>query len=181
MGVTGLVMVLVAFPMAALAQEPEKAAKPPYQEMRKLDFLVGEWSGEAWIQMGPEGKRETVIQTEKVQPRLGGKLLLIEGLGRERLEGGVAGKVVHDALAIVSWDPEKDHYRFIGYVADRPGVDTILEVGDNTAVWGLTTPQGGRVRYTIRLTEKGEWNEIGEFSRDGQAWKKFFEMTLRKK
>ena len=150
------------------------------EEMGKLDFLIGEWKGEAWIQMGP-GKRENVIQTEKVTPKAGGKVLLVEGLGRKKLEDGTAGDVVHDAIALISWDKAKSTYRFIGHVAQQESVDTTLDMtAANTLVWGLDTPQGGKVRYTIRLNEKGQWNEVGEFSRDGTNWMKFFEMTLTK-
>ena len=48
-------------------------------------------------------------------------------------------------------------------------------------MWGFAVPQAGRVRFTITLTQAGEWWEIGEFSRDGATWAKFFEMTLKKK
>ena len=41
-------------------------------------------------------------------------------------------------------------------------------------------PPTGRVRFTIALTPAGEWSEIGEYSRDGTAWAKFFAMTLKK-
>jgi hypothetical protein len=37
---------------------------------------------------------------------------------------------------------------------------------------------GMRIRYTIRLDDKGRWFEIGERSTDGATWTKFFEMTL---
>jgi hypothetical protein len=149
-------------------------------EMKALDFLIGEWTGEASIQMGP-GKREVVLQTEKVTLKAGGKALLIEGLGRRKLENGSAGDVVHDAVALVSWDKTKKTYRFDAHVAQQESVDTTLNLtAPNTAVWGLDTPNG-KVRYTIRLTEKGEWNEVGEFSRDGEKWMKFFEMMLTKK
>ena len=148
-------------------------------EMRKLDFLVGEWKGEAWIKMGP--KTEYAIQTERVQKKAGGKALLIEGLGRVKLENGAPGDVVHDAMAVVSFDDTSKTYRFDSWVANRPSVPAKLEVtGPNTLVWGFDSPQGGKIRYTIRLTDKGEWNEIGEFSRDGTEWMKFFEMTLTK-
>lgn len=167
-------------PTIATAQETVAPPQPPNQEMSKLDFLVGEWKGEAWVQMGASVKREYILQTEKVQSKLGGKVLLIEGLGCEKREDGTAGKIVHDALAIVSWDPQKKQHRFNSYVVGRPGVDTTIDVGDKTAVWGMTTPQGSRIRYTIRLTDNGEWNEIGEFSRDGEKWSKFFEMNLRR-
>lgn len=155
------------------------AAASASDEMKKLDFLAGEWKGEAWFQRGP-GPREYVLQHEKVTPRVDGKVLLVEGLGKKKLENGSAGEVVHDALGFISWDPEKKQYRFVAHTAASGSVDTTLDVGDQTAVWGFPTPQGGRVRYTIRLTEKGEWKESGEFSRDGEKWMKFFEMTLTK-
>lgn len=145
-------------------------------EMKKLAFLAGDWKGEGWYQRGP-APRELIVQTEKVSSRLSGKVLLVEGLGRRRLENGAAGDIVHDALGTIWWDAEKKQYRFLAHSAAQGSVDTTIEVGDNTAVWGFPVPQG-RVRYTIRLTEKGEWNEVGEFSRDGQSWMKFFEMTL---
>ena len=147
------------------------------EEMGKLDFLIGEWKGEAWIQMGP-GKREHVIQTEKVTAKAGGKVLLVEGLGRKKLEDGTAGDAVHDAIALISWDKDKSTYRFIGHVAQQESVDTALDMtAPDTLVWGRDTPQG-KIRFTIRLNEKGQWSEVGEFSRDGTAWMKFMEMTL---
>lgn len=149
------------------------------EEMGKLDFLIGEWKGEAWMQMGP-GKRSTVAQTEKVTAKAGGKVLLVEGLGRKKLEDGTIGEVVHDAIALISWDKAKNTYRFNAHVAQQESVDTTLDMtAPNTLVWGFDTPQG-KIRYTIRLNEKGQWNEIGEFSRDGANWMKFFEMTLTK-
>jgi len=147
-------------------------------EMKKLDWLAGEWKGEGWYQRGP-APREYVLQHEKVTPRTGGKVLLVEGTGRRKLEGGAAGEVVHDALGVIWWDAEKKQYRFVAHAAASPTADTVIDVGDNRAVWGFDTPQG-RVRFTIRLTEKGEWNEVGEFSRDGEKWMQFFEMTLTK-
>ncbi len=148
-------------------------------EMKKLDFLVGEWEGEGWVQMGP-GKKEYVFQYESVQTKLGGKVLLIDGLGKRKLENGSVGEVVHEALAVVSWDDAKKVYRFEAYTVQQGNVDATLDVRENGAVWGFDTPQGGKVRYTITRTEKGEWNEVGEFSRDGTKWMKFFEMTLQK-
>ena len=143
-------------------------------EMKNLDWLAGEWTGTATVRMGP-GEPQTVTQVEKVTPRAGGKVLFIEGLGRDK-----DGKVVHDAIALISWDEEKKTYRFIGHVAQQASVDTTLDMtAPNTFVWGNTTPQG-RVRFTIRQTEKGDWNEVGEFSPDGTKWFKFMEMNLTK-
>ncbi|HEX8617768.1 MAG TPA: hypothetical protein VF911_09315 [Thermoanaerobaculia bacterium] len=174
-----LVVLFTAFTSAnGVANGP--AAGAANDEMRKLDFLAGEWKGDAWMQIGP-GNRAYVLQTERVQSKLGGQVLLVEGLGKRKLENGTAGDVVHDALAVISWNAAKKTYRFATWVAGRPDLETTLDLtGPNTAVWGFDTPQG-RMRYTIRLTEKGEWNEVGEMTRDhGATWTKFFEMTLQK-
>ena len=164
-----MVLFLVALPVFAA------------DEMRKLDWWLGEWSGPASIQMGP-GKPQQVLQTERVQSKLGGRVLLVEGLGKRKMDDGSAGEVVHDALAVVSYDEKAGKYVFDAWTARDGHVDAWLEVGEKqTATWGFDTPQGGRIRYSIRLTEAGEWNEIGEFSRDGNQWMKFFEMTLKKR
>lgn len=149
-----------------------------HPEMKKLDWLVGEWKGEATMTM-QGGKVEQALQTERVQPKVGGKILMVEGEGRTRLENGTAGPVVHDAFGVISWDAEKKQYRFVAHVAGKPSLDTALEPVDGAWRWGFPVPQG-KIRYTIRQTEKGDWNETGEFSRDGERWTKFFEMNLKK-
>ncbi|HEX2060648.1 MAG TPA: DUF1579 family protein [Thermoanaerobaculia bacterium] len=158
--------------LVALTAWPVLAAN---EEMRKLDWLIGEWKGEATVQMGP-GEPQRIIQTERVQSKLGGKVLLIEGQGRR-----ADGEIVHDAMAVLTWDDAKKVYRFSTWLFNRPGAETTLEVtGPNAAVWGLDTPQG-RMRYTMKLTDEGVWHEVGEFSRDGGAnWMKFIDMRLSK-
>jgi hypothetical protein len=148
-------------------------------EMSKLDFMLGDWKGEATVQMGP-GRPETIVQTEKVQKKIGGEVLLIEGLGKRKLEDGTVGEVVHDALAVLSWDPKDKKYRFSAHVAGRGSTDTTLELtGPRSGIWRMETPHG-KMRYTINVSDEGEWVEIGEFSRDGEKWMKFIEMRLRR-
>ena len=169
---TILITVLALFAVAAYAQQPA--------EMKKLDWLVGDWSGEAWIQMGP--KKEGGFQTERVQKKLGGDIIVIDGLGKRKNEDGTAGDVVHEAFGVISWDATKKVYRFDAWTAREGYVAAWMTVGDDrSATWGFDTPSGGKVRYTIKPTANGEWNEIGEFSRDGNTYMKFFEMTLKKK
>ena len=149
-------------------------------EMKKLDFLVGEWKGEAWYQMGPNAKREYALQHEKITPKAGGAALMIEGVGRFKKEDGTAGDVVHDAFAMLRWDDQAKQYRFSTAVAGRGTAEPTFEVtGENRAVWTMKVPQG-QMRYTITLDEKGDWLEVGEFSRDGEKWSKFLEMNLKK-
>ena len=49
--------------------------------MKKLGFLVGEWSGEASVLRCP-GQFAELAQTESAQFKLDGLVLMIEGVGR---------------------------------------------------------------------------------------------------
>ncbi|MGI9544593.1 MAG: DUF1579 family protein [Cyclobacteriaceae bacterium] len=146
------------------------------EEMKKLDFLTGSWAGEGWIQMGPQGK-EDFTQTEHIQKKLDGTLLLIEGLGKDKQD---ESKIVHNAFAIISYDPQKQSYEFQSYLADGKQVSGTAKVNENTLVWGFDTPQGAKIKYSIVVDDQDQWSETGEYSPDGTNWMKFFEMTLLK-
>ena len=166
---TTLVCIL---PVGLLAQAPASAQRA---QMKTLDWLVGQWKGAGWIQMGPQGRKE-FAETETVQSKLGGLVLLIEGQGKSKQDGST----VHAALTLVSYDDRAKTFRWRAFTAEGWRTDTDAKVGANTMEWGLEIPQRGRMRYTIRLNEKGEWFEVGEMTQDGQAWHKFFEMTLQR-
>lgn len=160
------------------AQAP--ASIPAQKEaMKKLDFLVGKWKGEGWIKI-PGAERQTFTQTETVQKKLGGLALLMEGHGTSKLPSGEE-KTVFEALALVTWDPEKNLYRFSSATTEgRAGESEGRFVPGGAWEWGFAVPRGGRIRYTIKLTDKGEWHETGQYSPDEKTWHPFHEMTLRK-
>lgn len=166
-------LLLSALALISAAQSP-----PPPQaaEMKRLDFLVGRWEGEGWIALGPGG-RHTFRQTENVEGKAGGAALLVEGVGRSK-DPGDAGAVIHNAFAVITYDRKAGAFRWYALRAGGDPVDTQLKVSENTLIWAAPNPGGGEMRFTIRLNEKGQWFEVGEFSRDGKAWQKFFEMTL---
>jgi hypothetical protein len=158
--------------VAALAQAPASGQR---DEMKKLDWLVGQWNGTGWMQLGPQGRKEFTI-TETVQGKLDGLVLVIEGNGKSKEDG----RAVHTALAFVSYDEGAKTFRWRAFTAEGRQTDTVAKVGANTLEWGLEIPDRGRMRYTIKLNEKGEWFEVGEMTQDGETWRKFFEMTLQR-
>ena len=165
---------LCVSPFALLAQAPASATGQR-AEMKKLDWLLGQWKGTGWMQMGPQGRKE-FTQTETVQSKLDGLVLVIEGLGKSK----ESGLTVHNALAFVSYDERAKTFRWRAFTAEGRQTDTEAKAGTDTLEWGLEIPQRGRMRYTIKLNEKGEWFEVGETSQDGQTWQKVFEMTLQR-
>ena len=145
-------------------------------EMKKVSFLVGQWKGEGWIDVG-QGQRR-FIETESVQSKLGGQVLLIEGLGHTNVDGKETGATVHNAIALVSYDEKAKTFRFQAHQAGGRSIDSEAKVTDGALEWGFTDERAGTIRFTIKLTDSGKWFEIGEGSRDGKTWHKFFEMTL---
>lgn len=164
---------LWSVPALAAAQSgpPPDTVAAQIEAMKACSFLVGQWQGEGWMAFGP-GDRRTFHQAEDVTSKLNGLLLQIEGLGKND-----AGGIVHDALAILSYDPDGKRYHFKSYEHMGRSVDAAAECRNGTITWIL--PTGPRtMRYTIALNQKGQWYEIGEATTDGKTYQKFFEMTL---
>jgi hypothetical protein len=159
--------------LSAKAQAPSPATQ--IEEMKKINFLIGEWRGEGWVMIG-QNNRETARQIETVQSKLGGVTMVIEGLGKST-DG--KERIVHNALAVISYDTKKKVHRVSTYQANGIAIEAEAKVGNNTLEWGFKN-ENGTIRFTIKLTEKGEWNEVGDFSPDGKNWFKFMEMTLQR-
>src|SRR5438477_10107575 len=113
---TRLPWVAVLLVTAAAGSSPGQPPAPAAQReaMKKLDFLVGEWKGEGWMEFAP-GQRRTFRGTEVVQSKLDGLLLTIEGLHRGQVGGTGEGAVVHQAFALVSYDDKAKRYRCQAY------------------------------------------------------------------
>jgi len=151
-------LALCAF-FAAMTIVPAQAQPPagPNTEaqraaMKKLSFLAGKWSGKATAQMGP-GKPIDLIQSEDIEYRLDGLVMVIEGKGRDP----ESGKVRFNALATISYDDAKGTYEIRAYNDGRK-IDTALETDGAGFVWGFAVGQMN-MRHVMRVNEKGEWSE----------------------
>ena len=153
-------------------QVPPELAESKKSNISKLLFLEGQWEGSGWMQMGAQ--RIEFEQKEDVGTKLDGTIMLIEGKGFED------GQLAFNAFGVVTWDNEAGVFNLYSNLSDGRSTMAQGEVpAENTFKWRYDVPMG-KIRYTIVLNEKGEWFEIGEFSRDEETWFKFFEMTLRK-
>jgi hypothetical protein len=120
--------------------------------------------------MAEDGNRYEFDQTELVQLKLDGTALLIEGRGMSD------GKVIHDALAVVTYNQKDKNYSFMAWLSNREGGEYRGELIDNFFYWY----PGDNIRYIIYRNEKGQWYEKGEYNTGGGNWFQFFEMTLDK-
>lgn len=151
-------------------QPPPSTAAAQREAMRKLAFLVGRWSGPVTIVRGP-GEPLHRTQTEDVQFKLDGLVLLIEGASR-----GSEGAAQFAALATVSFDDSTQTYRFRAY-NNGHYIDTELKLLDNGFSWGFDAGPA-HISNTMRLTAKGEWSEVTEAAMGASPPHRSVEMLL---
>lgn len=177
--IIGLCIACALFTAPLHGQAPNPA--PNKEAMQKLAGWVGRWQGEGTMQMGPGGPKKSVVD-ERIELKLDGTILVVEGIGKATDATTKLESVVHHAFGIISFDASSKNYRFKSYTKEGRSADSYFNIiSDNKYEWGFDIPTGGKTRYTIVLDPaKKSWNEVGEFSRDGTNWLKFFEMNLLK-
>jgi hypothetical protein len=141
--------------------------------MKKLEFLIGTWTGEAWVLRGP-GEPVQMIQTEDAQYKLDGLIVLIEGVGRGRSDG----RPILQALGVISWDDENTTYRMRAF-NDGRFLETdvkLLETGEGIT-WGFAL---GEIRTSsvLRINERGQWTEAAEITIGSQPPRRFMELAV---
>lgn len=166
-----LAAVLLAAPVAVHAQAP---ASPNGSEAQRaaidrLDFLDGEWRGEAAIH-GPAGT-VTLTQTERVGSMLGGSIKVIEGRGY-----AADGSTRFNAMATVSWDARAGRYNFRSYAQGYSG-DYPFEVTDDGFRWQTPAGPNARIEY-VAMVRDGTWHEVGTYVAEGQPPRQMMEMRL---
>ena len=117
--------------MAQTPQAPNVEAQRT--AMKKLEFLVGEWSGEATILRAP-GQFAEMAQTESAHFKLDGLVLMIEGVARAKSDG----KVSLQALGLISFDDETGMYKMRAF-NDGRWLETEVKMadGENSISWGF--------------------------------------------
>lgn len=164
--------------VASLGQGPPPGPNVEQQKaaMRKLEFLVGKWSGDATVApRGPGSQPMTVRQTEDIQFRLGGLVLAIEGIGRDP----ESGRIIFHAFAVVSYDEATSRYDIRAY-ADGRRVDAVLETDGAGFAWGFPLGQSATIRHNMRVTPEGDWHETTMVRLGDSRELKSVEMRLKK-
>src|ERR1051325_714168 len=142
----GLVVWLAAA-SSCLAQAPRTPnLEAQRSAMKKLEFLVGKWSGTASVWRGAPEMLE-LTQTEEAQFKLDGLVLMIEGNGQSRSDG----KPVLRALGLVSYDDESGVYRMRAFNDGRyMETEMRLATDGKGLTWGFTIG-GIRTSSTLRI------------------------------
>jgi len=143
--------------------------------MKKLEFLAGEWSGDASVLRGA-GQLVDLVQTESAQFKLDGLLLAIEGVGRSKIDGRPALQ----ALGLISFDDEAGTYWMRAF-NDGRWLETEVKLadGENSISWGFAL---GKYRTTtvLRINDKGEWTELGQLTIGDRPPRKMIDLRVHR-
>lgn len=164
--------------VTAAALSAQTAAPPPdaLAAMKPFESWVGEWRGAGWS-VNAEGQRIAFDLTERVQPKAGGTVLLLEGHGHAV---GDTARVTHHGVVLLYYDPRAGGYRWNGHELGWGAVEAEPRLVDGGLEWTLPAgPPGTVVRFTIQL-DRERWREFGEVSTDGATWSRFMEMELHR-
>lgn len=159
--------------MAQGAQTPNIEAQRT--AMKKLDFLVGEWSGQASAARGP-GVVIELNQSESAQFKLDGLVLMIEAVGRTKSGGNLALQ----ALGLISFDDASGSYRMRAY-NDGRWLETEVKLleGGNGMSWGFSLGDIS-TKSILRINEKGEWTEMAEITIGARPPQKLMDLVVRR-
>lgn len=166
---------LVSMSAALSAQEPTAL---PTEKMKDMAGLVGNWQGEGWLQY--EGMERTAFNAKEiVESRLGGLVLVLEGISSAALPGEEGEVVFHHGLSMFTFDPLSDRYVMLTIRQDGSHVVAEVAQDEGFIEWSFDDPVLGRVKHTVRLTESGRLFAVGDHSKDGGAtWQRHYEMQL---
>jgi hypothetical protein len=167
------VAVVIGVCLVGLQCNVASASEQPVQSLDALEFMTGCWQGEGWSSQRAELKK--FKSSELVEFKAGRTVLAITG----RHFDIDTSKVVHDAFAIVNRAKEGDGYRFASFLGSGQSGQYAASLKDGAFVWELPVPNGGTVRYSIRI-EQDAWAETGHYSPDGKQWHETFGMKLKR-
>lgn len=150
---------------------PDPAAQK--SAMQKLKYLAGTWTGQGTVTPA-QGEPIQLQQTEEVQYKLDGLLLVIEGTGRD-----ASGKVLFNAFAVISYDTNTSTYRFRAWNSGNV-LETELKLTEKGFDWNY---QQGPLTMTNQmiLDEQGRWSENSEASLAGRGRLHGVRLLLTKK
>jgi hypothetical protein len=167
------VALLAGLAVSLAAQAPASSSADVQREaMRKLAFLAGHWSGPVTIARGPSEPLH-LTQTENVQFKLDGLVLLVEGESRN-----ADGKAHFQAMATIAFDDATHAYRFRAY-HDGHYIDTELTVPMDGFSWGFDAGPA-HVVNTMHLTATDEWQEATEVTVGNNPPQRSVDMLLKR-
>ena len=157
----------------------QMGAPTPAPELKKLDFLAGDWTTEGTFVPGPPGTPPAKFTTTSHAAWLEGNFFLIEN-GEANMEG--MGKMKE--LVVMGYDPDQKVYTYRNFNSMGQSELSLGKVDGDTWTWAGDEHYGGMTmkgRVTLKVLSPTSYSTKFELSMDGNQWFQAMEAKSTKK
>ena len=172
----------VAFAFACLVTASSLYAQTgptPAPELKKLDFLAGDWTTEGTFVPGPPGTPPAKFTTTSHAGWMDGNFFLVEN-GESNMEG--MGKMKE--LVVMGYDPDQKAYTYRNFNSMGQSELSLGKLDGDTWIWTGDEHFGGMTmkgRVTLKVLSPTSYTTKFELSMDGNEWFQAMEAKSTKK
>ena len=170
-------LVLAFWLASALPLSGQTPLSSQHEEMRKLEFLVGDWKGEGWMYRA-DGSRVELSQSMKVERDSRGPALRVRDTKKYKAVGLDGYPLSNSETGTLYYDEGTRIYRWRREIERKTPFEAKL-IEPRTLQWEKQST-GSIARTTIKVTEDGEWHETLEFLLGKDGWFKYQESILKR-
>lgn len=162
-----LLVCSVILAATAVSVSAQMGPPAPAPELKKLDFMAGNWSSEGTMNPGPGmpgGKFTFTSHAEWMD----GNYFLVE---HSDMDLGAMGK--GKELAILGYDPDKKVYTYHAFNSMGEAEDSTGTVDGDTWTWTSDERMNGMTmkgRFTMKVLSSTSYTMKFELSPDGTKW-----------
>lgn len=164
----------------AVSLQAQMGPPTPAPELKKLDFMAGDWTAEGTMTMGPPGTPSTKWTMNTHAEWMEGNFFLVE---HDEMDfGQPMGK--GKELAVLGYDPDKKVYTYKAFNSMGQAEDSTGTVDGDTWTWTSDENFGGmnmKGRYTMKIVSPTSYTMKFELSPDGKTWTTAMEGKATKK
>jgi len=164
--------------MTTAAMQAQMGPPTPAPELKKLDFMAGNWSAEGTMTMSPGAPASKWTMTSHAE-WMEGNFFLVEN---SDMDFGTMGK--GKEVAYMGYDPDKKVYTYRAFNSMGEAEDSTGTVDGDTWTWTSDEHMNGMTmkgRFTMKVLSPTSYTMKFELSPDGSKWMPAMEGTATKK
>ena len=161
-----ILFVLIAF--LAGSAYAQMGPPTPAPELKKLDFMTGDWTTEGTFIPGPPGTPPSKFTSTEHGEWMEGNFFLVSK-SEANMEG--MGKVT--GLVVMGYDPDQKVYTYRSFNSMGQSELSLGKVDGDTWTWTGDEHYGGMTmkgRVTMKVTSPTSYTIKFELSMDGKEW-----------
>lgn len=164
--------------LAAVCMQAQMGPPTPAAELKKLDFMAGDWTSEGDMKAGPGmpgGKFSISSHAEWME----GNFFLVE-----HSDADMAAMGKFKELAVLGYDSDRKVYTYHAFNSMGQDETSMGTVDGDTWTWLSDEHFGGNTmkgRFTMKVLSPTSYNMKFELSQDGKNWMTAMEGKATKK